>query len=55
MNDLVFMLQAMGVETDVDLDKLIEVSRWFEELLQHRLSAMVPKAGLCCKSLPPLG
>jgi hydroxymethylglutaryl-CoA lyase len=54
MDDLVFMLEAMGVETGIDLDKLIEASRWFEELLQHPLSAMLPKAGPCWKSPPPL-
>lgn len=54
MDDLVFMLEAIGVQTGVDLDKLVETSRWFEELLQHPLPAMLPKAGLCWKSPPPL-
>jgi hydroxymethylglutaryl-CoA lyase len=54
MDDLVFMLEAMGVTTGVDLDKLVETSRWFEELLQHTLPAMLPKAGPCWKSPPPL-
>jgi hydroxymethylglutaryl-CoA lyase len=54
MDDLVFMLEAMGIETGVDLDQLIEASRWFEELLQHPLPAMLPKAGSCWKSPPPL-
>ena len=54
MDDLVFMLHGMGIETGVDLDKLVETSRWFEELLQHPLPAMVPKAGPCWKSPPPL-
>jgi hydroxymethylglutaryl-CoA lyase len=54
MDDLVFMLEGMGVKTGVDLDKLVETSRWFEELLQHTLPAMLPKAGPCWKSPPPL-
>jgi hydroxymethylglutaryl-CoA lyase len=54
MDDLVFMLEAMGIETGVDLDKLVETSRWFEELLQHPLPAMLPKAGPCWTSPPPL-
>lgn len=54
MDDLVFMLEGMGVKTGVDLDKLVETSHWFEELLQHPLPAMVPKAGPCWKSPPPL-
>jgi isopropylmalate/homocitrate/citramalate synthase len=52
--DLVFMLEGMGIKTGVDLEKLIETSRWFEELLQHALPAMLPKAGPCWKSPPPL-
>jgi isopropylmalate/homocitrate/citramalate synthase len=54
MDDLVFMLEAMGIRTGVDLDKLVETSRWFEEMLEHALPAMLPKAGPCWKSPPPL-
>lgn len=54
MDDLVFMLEGMGIKTGVDLDKLVETSRWFEELLDHALPAMLPKAGPCWKSPPPL-
>jgi hydroxymethylglutaryl-CoA lyase len=54
MDDLVFMLEGMGIKTGVDLDKLVDTSRWFEELLQHALPAMLPKAGPCWKSPPPL-
>jgi isopropylmalate/homocitrate/citramalate synthase len=54
MDDLVFMLEGMGIPTGVDLDKLIEISRWLEEMLEHALPAMLPKAGPCWKSPPPL-
>jgi isopropylmalate/homocitrate/citramalate synthase len=54
MDDLVFMLEGMGITTGIDLDALIETSRWFEELLQRPLPAMLPKAGPCWKSPPPL-
>jgi isopropylmalate/homocitrate/citramalate synthase len=54
MDDLVFMLEGMGIKTGVDLERLIETSRWFEELLQHTLPAMLPKAGPCWDSPPPL-
>jgi len=54
MDDLVFMLEGMGIATGVDLDALVEASRWFEELLQRPLPAMLPKAGPCWKSPPPL-
>lgn len=54
MDDLVFMLEAMGIETGINLDALVETSRWFEELLRKPLPAMLPKAGPCWKSPPPL-
>jgi isopropylmalate/homocitrate/citramalate synthase len=54
MDDLVFMLEGMGIKTGVDLTKLIETSRWFEELLEHPLPAMLPKAGPCWGAPPPL-
>ncbi|HZO82149.1 MAG TPA: hydroxymethylglutaryl-CoA lyase [Candidatus Binataceae bacterium] len=54
MDDLVFMLEGMGVHTGIDLGKLIETSRWLEEVLQHALPAMLPKAGPCWDSPPPL-
>jgi len=54
MEDLVFMLEGIGIKTGIDLEKLIETSRRFEELLQHPLPAMLPKAGPCWESPPPL-
>jgi hydroxymethylglutaryl-CoA lyase len=54
MEDLVFMLEGIGVETGVDLEKLIETSPWFEGLLQHPLPAMLRKADPCWESPPPL-
>ena len=54
MDDLVFMLEGMGISTGVNLDKLVETSRWFEGLLEHALPAMLPKAGPCWTSPPPL-
>ncbi len=43
--DLVYMLEGMGIATGVDLDALIEVARWLEGQLGHRLEGMVMKAG----------
>lgn len=54
MDDLVFMLNGMGIKTGVDLEQLVETSRWFEEILEHSLPAMLPKAGPCWTSSPPL-
>jgi hydroxymethylglutaryl-CoA lyase len=54
MDDLVFMLEGMGVATGVNLAKLVETSRWFETILEHPLPAMLPKAGPCWTAPPPL-
>lgn len=54
MDDLVFMLEGMGIKTGVNLAKLLEASRWFEGILEHALPAMLPKAGPCWSSPPPL-
>ena len=37
--DLVYMLQAMGIETGVDLDLLCHVSLKMEKLLKRQLSS----------------
>jgi isopropylmalate/homocitrate/citramalate synthase len=54
MDDLVFMLEGMGIKTGIDLNKLIDTSHWFETVLEHPLPAMLPKAGACWNSPPPL-
>jgi hydroxymethylglutaryl-CoA lyase len=43
--DLVSLLDAMGVETGIDLDALAAVSRACEEALQRPLHSMVARAG----------
>lgn len=43
--DLLYMAGRMGLETGVDLEKLIEVSLWIEEKLGRKTPAMVSKAG----------
>ena len=42
--DLVFLLEGDGVETGVDLDALVRVSRWLEELLGRELPGQVYRA-----------
>lgn len=44
--DLLYMLHRMGVETGVDLPKLITVAKWLEGVLGHATSAQVSRAGL---------
>ena len=43
--DLVYLLHGMGLPTGVDLDALIEVSRWLAERLGKALPGMLAKAG----------
>jgi isopropylmalate/homocitrate/citramalate synthase len=43
--DLVYLLAGEGVETGVDLDALVQVSNWLEELLGRRLEGQVYRAG----------
>jgi hydroxymethylglutaryl-CoA lyase/(R)-citramalyl-CoA lyase len=43
--DLVYLLDGEGIETGVDLEALIAVSAWLEELLGRRLEGYVYRAG----------
>jgi isopropylmalate/homocitrate/citramalate synthase len=43
--DLVYLLRGMGIPTGVDLEALMETSRWLGERLGRELPAMVTKAG----------
>ena len=43
--DLVYVLEGEGAETGIDLDALIGVSRWLEELLGRGLEGYVYRAG----------
>ena len=43
--DLVYLLDGEGVETGIDVDALIAVSRWLEELLGRRLEGYLYRAG----------
>jgi hydroxymethylglutaryl-CoA lyase len=43
--DLVFMCHEMGIETDIDLDALIECARLAEDVVGHPLPGAVMKGG----------
>ncbi len=44
--DVVYMLQRGGFETGIDLEKMIETTRWLETVaLRHPVASMVAKAG----------
>ena len=44
--DLVFMLQGMGIDTGVDLDKLVEAGEIAQELIGRKLSGKYLQAAL---------
>jgi hydroxymethylglutaryl-CoA lyase len=44
--DLLYMLDRMGIETDVSIDSLLDTSRWLQEQLGHPIPGMVMKAGV---------
>lgn len=43
--DLVYMLAGEGIDTGIDLERLIAVAHWLEAQLAHPLPGMVMKAG----------
>jgi hydroxymethylglutaryl-CoA lyase/(R)-citramalyl-CoA lyase len=43
--DLVYLLEGEGIETGVDLDALIGISEWLEQLLGRQLEGYVYRAG----------
>ena len=43
--DLVYLLRGLGVETGIDLDRLIETSQWLGNQLGKELPGMVARAG----------
>jgi hydroxymethylglutaryl-CoA lyase/(R)-citramalyl-CoA lyase len=43
--DLVYLLEGEGIETGIDLDALVGVSRWLEDLLGRRLEGYLYRAG----------
>jgi hydroxymethylglutaryl-CoA lyase/(R)-citramalyl-CoA lyase len=43
--DLVYMLDGDGIETGVDLEALIQISEWLEQVLGRQLEGQVYRAG----------
>ncbi|HEU4590365.1 MAG TPA: hydroxymethylglutaryl-CoA lyase [Steroidobacteraceae bacterium] len=48
--DLIYMLHRMGVHTGVDLQSLIDTSRWLQQALGHPVPGMLVKAGIFPRS-----
>lgn len=49
--DILYMINRMGLETGVDIEKIIETARWLEGPLETKMPSMVTRAGL----FPPRG
>jgi hydroxymethylglutaryl-CoA lyase len=43
--DVVYMLERSGVATGLDLDRLIEASRWFSGVMNKQLPGLLGRAG----------
>lgn len=43
--DLVYMLDRAGIETGIDLDKLMDTAHWLEREVDHPIPGLVSKAG----------
>ena len=50
--DLVHMLQAMGYDTGVELDRLLALSRRLSEMVGHEVPSQVVKAGPASRRYP---
>lgn len=47
--DVVYMLEGMGLKTSINMDKLIEISRWLEtSVLKREMVSRVYKSGHSC-------
>lgn len=46
--DMVNMFHGMTIETNIDLNKLIDLAKWVEKEIEHELDGMVIKAGVPC-------
>lgn len=44
--DVLYMLHGMGYKTGIDLEALIEISRWMSVQVKHELPSRVAKAGV---------
>lgn len=43
--DVVYMFHGMGLKTGLDLDQLIQINRWLEPQMNHKLSSSVGQVG----------
>jgi hydroxymethylglutaryl-CoA lyase len=51
--DMVYMLEEMGIDTGVDLDRLVTVSQWIEQVVGRPLPGRVKQAGPLLQGAAP--
>ncbi len=55
MEDMVVMMDEMGIETGVDVDKVLEIGRWVERIVGRRLRSECVRTGRIPKSMTGRG
>jgi len=51
--DMIHMLHEMGVDTGIDLEKLLALANELREWVGHDTDSALLKAGPCCRLAPP--
>lgn len=44
--DVLYMLEGMGIKTGINLEKMIQTSQWFSEVMDKKLPSKMAKAGM---------
>jgi hydroxymethylglutaryl-CoA lyase len=55
MEDMVVMMDEMGIDTGVDVDKVLEIGRWVEKIVGRRLRSECVRTGRIPKSMTGRG
>lgn len=55
MEDMVVMMDEMGIETGLDVDKVLEIGRWVERIVGRRLRSECVRTGRIPKSMTGRG
>ncbi|ROQ89596.1 beta/alpha barrel domain-containing protein [Desulfosoma caldarium] len=55
MEDMVVMMDEMGIDTGVDVDKVLEIGRWVERIVGRRLRSECVRTGRIPKSMTGRG
>jgi len=55
MEDMVVMMDEMGIDTGVDVDKVLEIGQWVEKIVGRRLRSECVRTGRIPKSMTGRG